>query len=222
MATSGPARRVAAFDFDGTLSQRDTLVPFLMRAAGKAKFASVTAQLGIAGARGAVNLRNRDHVKAELIKLLLAGRSAAELDDLGAVYAHELIASRLRPYVEERLRRHVAEGFETAFVSASMVQYLTPIAEHFGVGTVIAVEAEVDNGRLTGEMVAPNVRAEQKVVRLRAHLDETGPQEYELWSYGNSSGDHALLDAADHAYWLGKSSRCPSNSTVLHPHTPFP
>ena len=45
-------RKVAAFDFDGTVSRRDTLVPFLVKAAGSAKFASVAAQLGLHGARG--------------------------------------------------------------------------------------------------------------------------------------------------------------------------
>ena len=33
-------RRIAAFDFDGTISRRDTLVPFLARACGTAALAS--------------------------------------------------------------------------------------------------------------------------------------------------------------------------------------
>lgn len=216
------SRRVAAFDFDGTVSRRDTLVPFLARAAGSARFASVAARLGLGGARGTVNLRNRDHVKEQMIEMLLAGRSADELDALGAEYATELVASRLRPFMVERVRAHADAGFETVFVSASMVQYLRPVAATLGVDHVIAVETEVADGRLTGALVGPNVRAEEKVVRLRGWLAGTGTTDVELWSYGNTSGDHALLDAAQHAFWLGKASRVPAGCTVLHPDTPFP
>ncbi|MGH8977229.1 MAG: HAD-IB family hydrolase, partial [Acidimicrobiia bacterium] len=34
VATGDPARPTAAFDFDGTLTRRDSLVPFLARLAG--------------------------------------------------------------------------------------------------------------------------------------------------------------------------------------------
>ena len=214
-------RRVAAFDFDGTVSRRDTLVPFLVKATGSAKFASVAAQLGLHGARGTVNLRNRDDVKARMVELLLAGRSADELDALGAAYAQDLLASRLRPFMVERVRAHVDDGFETVFVSASMVQYLRPVAAALGVDHVIAVETEVVDGRLTGALVGPNVRAEEKVVRLRRWLESTGDPAPELWSYGNTSGDHALLEAADHRFWLGKASRVPAGCTVLHPGAPL-
>ena len=214
-------RKVAAFDFDGTVSRRDTLVPFLVKAAGSAKFASVAAQLGLHGARGTVNLRNRDDVKARMIELLLAGRSADELDALGVAYAKDLVATKLRPFMVERVRAHVDAGFETVFVSASMVQYLRPVAATLGVDHVIAVETEVADGRLTGSILGPNVRAEEKVVRLRRWLGTTGDPAPELWSYGNTSGDHALLEAADHAFWLGKANRVPVGCTVLHPGTPL-
>ena len=214
-------RKVAAFDFDGTVSKRDTLVPFLVKAAGPSKFASVAAQLGLHGARGTVNLRNRDDVKARMVELLLAGRSADELDALGADYAADLVATKLRPFMVDRVRAHRDAGFETVFVSASMVHYLRPVAATLGVDHVIAVETEVADGRLTGAIVGPNVRAEEKVVRLRAWLASTGDPSPELWSYGNTSGDHALLEAADHAFWLGKANRVPTGCTVLHPGTPL-
>ncbi|MFM7069650.1 MAG: HAD family hydrolase [Actinomycetes bacterium] len=214
-------RRVAAFDFDGTVSKRDTLVPFLARVAGPSKFAAVAAQLGLRGARGTVDVRNRDDVKAHIIELVLAGRDADEIDALGATYAAELVATKLRPFVVQRVRTHRAQGFETVFVSASMVQYLRPVARALGVDHVIAVETEAVDGRLTGAMVGPNVRADEKVTRLREWLEATGDPAPELWSYGNTSGDHALLRAADHAFWLGKPSRLPEGCTVLHPDTPL-
>jgi phosphatidylglycerophosphatase C len=205
-------RRIAAFDFDGTLSKRDTLIPFLSLAAGRARFASACARLGLLGARGRIAVRDRDAVKVELLRLLFTGRSEDELRHLGELYARDLAANELRPEVLRRLEQHLEAGHETAFVSASLVYYLEPLAELLDVHRVIAVEPAVVDGRLTGSLTHPNVRAHQKAHRLRLWLDQpdSGPlQGVEVWAYGNSSGDHALLELADHSYWMGSQRKLP-------------
>lgn len=85
---------------------------------------------------------------------------------------------------------------------------------------VLAVELAQQEGRLTGGLARPNVRAEQKAVRLRDWLGapDSGPLEgTRLWGYGNSSGDHALLEMSDHAFWLGRPSKVPRGAEVFVP-----
>lgn len=207
-------RRVAAFDFDGTLSRRDTLVPFLARAAGRRRFAAACAALGLAGARRQVAPRDRDAVKAALLAQLFTGKDEAELRAFGRTYARDLLSDQLRPDALDQLHRHRHRGDDVVFVSASLVYYLEPLADELGVDAVIAVEPEVVDGRLTGALAAPNVRAAEKARRLRSWLDAPadGPLPgVELWAYGNSSGDHALLELADHAYWMGSPKSRPAD-----------
>lgn len=223
--SGGTPRRVAAFDFDGTVSRRDTLVPFLASAAGPRRFAAACSRVGLSGARRRVELGDRDAVKAELIRLLFAGRAEDDLRELGARYAARLLDRELRDDVVRRIEAHRGAGHETLFVSASLVYYLEPLAESLGVDHVIAVEPEVRDGRLTGDLARPNVRAEQKAVRLREWLGQppTGPMTaVELWAYGNSSGDHELLSLADERrrYWLGRASKCPTGVEVFSPASP--
>jgi phosphatidylglycerophosphatase C len=228
MAMPDAPRRVAAFDFDGTLSRRDTLVPFLALAGGRTRFAQACARLGLLGARRKVPTRDRDRVKEELIRLLFAGRSEDELRHLGEQYSRDLLADQLRPEVLQRLEQHLESQHEAVFVSASLVYYLEPLAERLGVHHVIAVEPAVVDGRLTGELAHPNVRAEQKAVRLREWLASgDGPgggaaNGTEIWAYGNSSGDHALLEMANHRFWLGSRRRVPPGVQPFVPrHAPF-
>lgn len=205
-------RRVAAFDFDGTLSRRDTLIPFLVRAAGRRRFASACAMLGLDGARGRVAARDRDAVKVALLAQLFTGHDESSLRALGEQYARDLLSDQLRPDALDRLHRHRHRGDDVLFVSASLVYYLDPLGAELGVDAVIAVEPEVVDGRLTGSLAAPNVRAAEKARRLRNWLGapETGPMEgVELWAYGNSSGDHALLELADHPLWMGSPNARP-------------
>jgi phosphatidylglycerophosphatase C len=67
---------VAAFDFDGTLARRDTLVPFLRHVCG-------TPRVVAASARAALRARDRDTLKVGAIGHLFRGRLAAEVDTLG-------------------------------------------------------------------------------------------------------------------------------------------
>lgn len=220
MAIDGQ-RKVAAFDFDGTLTYRDTLVPFMASAGGWAKFGSVSARIGLDAARRKVAVGDRDEVKAEMLRRLFTGHETTELRRRGAAYAKEILGSkRINPGVLARLRQHIAAGHEVVFVSASLVYYLVPIAEQLGMHHVIAVELSSDAGFFTGSLTHPNVRAEQKAIRLREWLGESadGPlTSTELWAYGNSSGDHALLAMADHAYWLGKQAKLPAGSVMFDP-----
>ena len=201
-------RRVAAFDFDGTLTPRDTLVPFLARSYGRRRLLQVAASVGPPW-RLEAEVHRRDHAKAQLLRRLTAGDDPARLADLGRRYAAEL-EGMLRPDMRARVEDHRRAGHELVAVSASLVTYLGPLlGERLDFDEVIGVELAVGgDGRHTGEMVRPNVRGPQKEVRLREWLAATGDaDDVELWAYGNSSGDAELLAMADHAALLAGRSR---------------
>ena len=210
---SDELRRIAAFDFDGTLSRRDTLVPFLAKASGRRRFAQVCGRLGLAGARRSVDLRDRDDVKEQLLRELFVGRDEEELRHLGARYARDLLSDQLRPDVLSRLEDHRRAGHEVLFVSASLVYYLEPLAELLGVPCGPRRRAGPAGGppdRRAGTTQRP--RRAEGGQRLREWLGapDSGPLEgTRLWGYGNSSGDHALLEMSDHAFWLGRPSKVP-------------
>ena len=196
-ATGRPA--VAAFDFDGTLTRRDTLLPFLRRACGHWPIARAAA---IAARRA----RGRDAFKVVLIGELFRGWPAERLDTLGRTYVPALLGA-LRPESLERLDWHRRRGHAVVIVSASLGAYLRPLADRLGLDGALAVELVADaGGTLTGEVVGGlNTRGPEKVARLEAWLDTRfGPAaDIELWAYGDSSGDDELLAIADHPTWIG-------------------
>jgi phosphatidylglycerophosphatase C len=193
--------RVAAFDFDGTLTRRDTLVPFLRRARGR--WAIVRAAVAARGARG------RDAFKVALVGRLFRGWPAARLDELGRAYVPTLLAA-LRAESRERLEWHRRRGHAVVIVSASLGAYLRPLADRLGIDDALAVELVADAaGTLTGEVMGGlNNRGPEKVARLEAWLDARfGPgADVELWAYGDSSGDAELLAIADHPIWVGRGA----------------
>lgn len=221
---TAPDRGLAAFDFDGTISRRDTLIPFLVGVAGPRDFASAWARIGSLAARRRLDVGDRDEVKAQLVRLLLAGRTQRDLEARGERYARDLLTGdRLRPLVVDRVQAHRDRGDLCVLVSASLVYYLEPIADELGIDGVVGVRPESVDGVLTGELTRPNVRADQKVVQLDEWLvaGNRRPAAGERSAYGNTSGDHALLAAADHRYWLGRPSKLPAGSELLLATTPL-
>jgi phosphatidylglycerophosphatase C len=188
------SRPVAAFDFDGTITRSDTLVPFLALIAGWPRVVG-------AAVRHAPSFRDRDRAKERVLRTVLAGRAETELRRLGREYASEL-PNRFRPELLDRIDWHRREGHELVIVSASLRYYLDHVAKALGIGTVIGVEMEVVDGRLTGELARPNVRGPEKARRLKEWWGDRPATE--LWAYGNSSGDEALLALADHPTWVGR------------------
>ncbi len=193
---------VAAFDFDGTLSPRDNVVPFLRRFAGNRAAARGFAAAGVQVARTGRARWSRNALKAAVLRELVTGRDAADLDDSARAFAAEILRDHLRAEAVERARWHRDQGHRLVIVSASLAAYLRPVAEELGFDAVLATELEVDDdGRLTGRMLGENVRGHEKVRRLDSWLDGATPF---VWAYGDSSGDKELWARADRAVRLGR------------------
>jgi len=198
-------RVVAAFDFDKTLSSRDNVVPFLASVAGRGALLA-----SLARSVGDLARRDRDAVKARLVRDLLAGRDLRALSELAGDFADDCIAHHLRADVVDRAEWHRAEGHERVVVSASFECYVAPVAAHLGFDAVLATRLVVGaDGRLTGRLDGPNVRRAEKVRRLDAWLDGAA---VELWAYGDSAGDRELFTRADHVVRVQRAriSRRPS------------
>lgn len=197
-------RRVAAWDFDGTITERDTLVGFLEFVGGRASLARAFAAESPRLARGARSSAQRNAAKEGVLGRILGGRPEPDVVEAGVRYANRLPRGFRRTSVE-RIARHRADGHDLVIVSASLVYYLRPIAADLGFQHVIAVEMEAGpDGVLTGALTSPNVRREHKESRLREWL---GDEPFELWAYGDSSGDEHLLGMAHHPTWVGRRAK---------------
>lgn len=195
------ARRVAAFDFDGTLSRRDCLVPFLVRVGGLGRFLlAMLAELPRLVGVG-LHRTSRDELKASVFARVLRGRRVAEVEAAGAEFAAEILRRRLREDTVARVEEHRRRGDELVLVSASLDVYLRHVGAALGFDGVCAVQLEARDGVLTGVMAGGNVRGPAKVERLERWLGEPVGA-VELWAYGDSPGDAALLEAASHAVWV--------------------
>ncbi len=189
---------VAAFDVDGTLTTGDCVTPFLRRTAGRRLWTTLLHH-PVALAASLLQ-RDRDRLK-ELACSALGGKDAAELERAGSTFAAEVAATRLRDDTVARLRRHRDLGHTVLLASASLDLYLEPLRELLPADAIVCTTLERGpDGRLTGRLVGANCRGPEKARRVQEWLEENRRADAELWAYGDSSGDDALLALADHPF----------------------
>ncbi len=196
---------VAAFDFDHTLTRRDSVVPFLRRIAGTRPLA--TKMVMRAHRIGpAIVQRDRDRLRAVATALVFTGRPIADVERHADAFADELVTSGLRPDTTARLQWHREAGHLTVIVSASYEPYLQVVAPALGVDAIIATRLEVRDATCTGRLDGPNCRGPEKARRLDAWFETVGVERESvtLWAYGDSTGDRELLAMADHPVWVNQ------------------
>lgn len=192
---------VAAFDFDGTLTTRDCVVPFLESLVGRSRLALGFARRPLATA-GAMLGRDstRDRLKAIAVRTAFAGRDLDSVTRLGVSFAEQIHARWLRMDTLRRLEWHRQQGHRVVLVSASLGAYLHPLGSMIGVNDVLCTEAAVGaDQRFSGELDGSNCRGPEKVRRLRVWLNSAQLNDADVWAYGDSSGDRELLAVASHA-----------------------
>ena len=208
MPALAPPAAIAAFDFDGTLTRGDTLVPFLARGLGWPRLGLALLRCAPWLAGYALRLVRNEAAKARLLQATLGGRSLAEMDDWTTRWLARDFPGQLQDWTLARLAWHRAQGHCCVVVSASPDIYLQRVARSLGFDGLICTEMAVQNGRLTGQMQTPNCYGEQKVLRLRAWLAERFGAEaaagMTLYAYGDTAGDKPMLRLAQHAWYRGQ------------------
>lgn len=191
---------VAAFDFDGTLTRRETLLPFLLHMLGAAAVARHALILSPTLAGYGLGMIRNDVAKEKVFIQCLAGMGMDELQREGENFAADVLPGLLRHEAMQRLEWHKQRGHRCVVISASLELYVRPWAIKAGFDDVIATHLETrDDGHVTGKLSGVNCYGIEKVRRLEALLGARDG--YSLYAYGDSRGDRELLSLADYPYY---------------------
>ena len=188
-------KKIYAFDFDGTLTTKDTLIEFI-------RYAKGSMALGLGFLRYAhllvlmklglyPNYKAKQKVFAHFFK-------DTSLDDFNALCQAFAASSShlLRQEGVAAINRAIKEGSEVLIVSASIDNWVQPF---FPQVKVVGTQIEVIDGKLTGRFLSKNCYGQEKVNRILSLYPNR--QDYHLTAYGDSRGDKEMLAFADESYF---------------------
>ena len=196
---------VALFDLDGTLTWRDTLLPFLsgyvlrhpQRALGLWRLPFALANYW--------QNRDRGELKSRVIRMIMRGERAEVLEAWADRYVDSLkLKQRFRPLALAVLEAHRAAGDHLVLLSASPDLYVTRIGRSLGFERTISTELAWRADRLDGHLKTQNRRGEEKLRCLNWLREQY--QGLPIIAYGNSASDLDHLRHADRALLVNGSS----------------
>jgi len=189
---------LAIFDFDGTISYRDSFRHFLQYAVKKPVYYCGLIMLSpvlIAYLLGFVP----NHVaKQKVFAHFFGGWTTEAFDALAETYSSSEIGNIVRPEALKRIVWHQRQNHQVVVVSASIRNWLSHWCNTQGID-LVSTEVEEKSEMLTGQFRTPNCHGIEKVKRLKVRFDFS-EIDY-VYAYGNSNGDKEILELADEKYY---------------------
>lgn len=183
---------IAFFDFDGTISRRDSLFLFLQFLVGKRKFYRAMLLHTPMLIAYFLGILDNHRAKEKLSEYFFRGYEEQDFFQKSKNFL-PILKSILKDSALQKLQWHKDRDDLIVMVSASFEAYLKPLCEDFQIeciGTIL----EVYEGRLSGKLSSPNCYGAQKVQRI---LDKYILTDYnKIYVYGDSLGDKEMLELA--------------------------
>ena len=184
-------KKIYAFDFDGTLTTKDTLIEFIRFAKGTLAFGWGFARYAHLLVLMKLGLYPNWKAKQKVFAYFFEGMKIEEFDGLCQRFAKDN-QHLLRPKGIEAIQQALDKGAEVLIVSASIDNW---VKAFFNTLCVVGTQIEIKDGLLTGRFLTKNCYGQEKVNRILALYPNRS--EYHLTAYGDSRGDKELLAFAD-------------------------
>jgi HAD superfamily hydrolase (TIGR01490 family) len=189
-------KQLAIFDFDGTITRKDTFILFALFAVGRWKFAKALLQTLPWLIGWKLHINSSSLAKERLFAALFKGMAVSAFTQLGEAFAEE-IDTVVNEAVMPQMIDAKNTGKRIIIATASIDNWVKPWAYRHGFNEVVATQVEVVNNKLTGRFLTKNCIREEKVRRLMAYVGDIS--EYELFVWGNLPDDAPILAIADSA-----------------------
>ncbi|HEU0224535.1 MAG TPA: HAD-IB family hydrolase [Steroidobacteraceae bacterium] len=204
-ANAAPPRRLAVFDLDGTVTRRDTFMPYLRgwlrrhpRRRGWLRALTSVLRFTFAG-------RDRGRLKSGLLKAFLSGAGREEIEAWSGQFVAQLDDAELFRGALEAIARHREAGDRLVLLSASVDLYVPRIAQRLGFDEAICTGVAWRDGRLDGALTTANRRGEEKrrcIEELRSRYPGC-----RIAAYANSASDIVHLAAVEEPLLVNGSRR---------------
>jgi len=191
-------KKLALFDFDGTITTEDTFIEFLRFAVGTPKlwlgFSLISPMLAAFFA----GLYSDYKMKELVLSLYFKNHPEDEFLKKASDFSLNKIDGFVKQSARDRITFHKEQNHHIAVVSASCAQWLQPWCDKHNL-TLIASRMEVKNNRITGKLDGPNCKGQEKVNRIKAVFNTDEFQT--IYAYGDSSGDKEMLALAHEPFY---------------------
>jgi len=189
---------LALYDFDGTITTKDTLADFTQYAVGKRIYYMGLFLLSPILVAYTLKLIPNNIAKERFMTHFFKGWDEIDFQQFAEQYSRKQINKITRPKVIEKIRWHQEQDHKVVVVSASPENWIKGWCGRNKVD-LIATRLEIQDGKLTGKFATKNCFGPEKANRIKEVYDLS--QFDYIYAYGDSRGDKEMLSIANESYY---------------------
>lgn len=190
-------KEIALFDFDGTITRKDSFIEFVKFSKGKFKLLSgVVLNLPVLVAYKLKMISNQA-AKERMLQFFFKGMPLKEFQQICDGFSRQRLPYLVRDAAIGKIKQLQNGGVTVVIVSASPENWIANWAAENNLN-LIATRLEVEGGKISGKIRGNNCYGIEKVNRIRQQFDL---EDYDkIYAFGNHYSDRYMLDLADAKY----------------------
>jgi HAD superfamily hydrolase (TIGR01490 family) len=189
---------IAFFDFDGTITTKDTLLEFIKFYKGNFNFYLGFLLHAPWLLAMKFKLMSNQSVKEKILKYFFSNENEEDFKDKCTAFHQQVLPGLFRSGALKEINKLKEGNTIVVIVSASPENWIRPWTEFINV-ELIASRLEVKNGMITGKIVGKNCHGQEKVRRIKEKYVLTDYTD--VYAYGDTSGDKDMLSLAKNAFY---------------------
>jgi phosphatidylglycerophosphatase C len=184
---------IAFFDFDGTVTSKDTLAEILKFIKGKFSYYVGLLILSPIIVAYKLKILSNHRAKEILLTYFLKGYDIDKFNQLCEEFAEKKLPSLLKRNALHEIRKHLQQNTPVVIISASAENWVLPWCSKYNI-ECIATKLEVADGKLTGHIDGLNCSGKEKVRHITSRYNLADFKK--IHAYGDSPEDLHMLKLA--------------------------
>ena len=186
------------FDFDGTITTKDTLIEFVHYYRGKKQYWLGMLRLAPVLILYLFKIIPNWKAKQFFLARYFKGEKIDRFNARCLDFSRQKLPGLIRPGAKKAIEEYRRQNCTIAVVSASAENWVRPWCDQHGI-ICLATRLESKDGLLTGNIQGRNCYGDEKVCRIKDAFTLTSFQK--IIAYGDSSGDREMLDLAHERHY---------------------
>jgi HAD superfamily hydrolase (TIGR01490 family) len=191
-------KKLVLFDFDGTITNKDTLVEFVHFYRGRKNYLVGMLKLAPIMALYALKVIPNWKAKQFFLTRFFKGEKMDDFNRKCINFSTVVLPSLIRGEAQDAIEKYRSEQATMAVVSASAENWVKPWCDRNDI-ICLGTRLEVNDGTITGKISGRNCYGDEKVCRIREHFNLADFDH--VIAYGDSRGDKEMLALAQEQHY---------------------
>ena len=191
-------KSIAFFDFDGTITKKDTMLELARFSRGNLSYVMGLCIISPWLVAMKLGLITKKKAKEKLLTYFFGNTPLQKFNDDCILFIQNKMPAIIKQEAMAAIKNHLSEYTTVVIVSASAENWVAPWCLKYSL-QYICTRLEVKDDSITGKLLYENCNGNEKVSRIKQLFNLA---DYEsIYCYGDTSGDTMMLSLATHPFY---------------------